>query len=69
MMKGALIEFVPAFGRRLPNVVVFQFNPETLRHSWSQPPHAAQSGQPGSNPLAVPGHARRDVLLHASCWT
>jgi hypothetical protein len=55
-MKGAFIELVPAMNAVLPNVIVFQFNPETLRHSWS---HAAAtpapSGPPGSNALAVPG--------------
>jgi hypothetical protein len=56
MMKGAFIELVPAMNAVLPNVIVFQFNPETLRHSWSQAPGApAQSGQPGTNALAVPG--------------
>lgn len=49
-MKGALVELMPALGASQPNVIVFQFNPETLRHSWTQP-------QPkgGSNPLAVQG--------------
>jgi hypothetical protein len=48
--KGALVELMPAFGLSMPNVIAFQFNPETLRHSWTQP-------QPrgGSNPLAVQG--------------
>jgi hypothetical protein len=49
--KGALVELMPAFGVSTPNVVAFQFNPETLRHSWTQP----QPKAPGSNPLAVPG--------------
>ena len=56
MMKGAFIELVPAMNAVVPNVIVFQFNPETLRHSWS---HAAAapsgSAQPGVNALAVPG--------------
>src|ERR1700690_3044709 len=50
-MKGALVELMPAFGASLPNVVAFQFNPETLRHSWTQP----QASTSGSNPLAVQG--------------
>jgi hypothetical protein len=54
MMKGALVEFMAAFGTSLPNVVIFQFNPETVRHTWSQPA-PAQAGQTGSNPLAVTG--------------
>lgn len=52
MTKGALVGLMPALGASLPNVVAFQFNPETLRHSWTQPPPAVT----GSNPLAVPGN-------------
>jgi len=51
-IRGALIEFMPTFLIPLPNVIVFQFNPETIRHSWTQ---AAGSGGTGSNPLAVRG--------------
>ena len=51
MIKGALVELMPAFGASVPNVVMFQFNPETLRHSWTQP----QAAPSGSNPLAVQG--------------
>src|SRR5262249_62153364 len=56
MIKGAFIELIPAINLAVPNVIVFQFNPETLRHSWSQSTTAgAQPGQLGSNPLAVSG--------------
>jgi len=51
-IRGALIEFMPTFLIPLPNVIVFQFNPETIRHSWTQ---AAAAGGTGSNPLAVRG--------------
>ncbi len=50
-MKGVLIELIPGFGASIPNVIAFQFNPETLRHSWTQP----QASKPGSDPLAVQG--------------
>jgi hypothetical protein len=50
MTKGALVELMPAFGVSVPNVVAFQFNPETIRHSWTQ---AQPKG--GANPLAVQG--------------
>lgn len=50
-MKGALVEFMSAFGASLPNLIVFQFNPETIRHAWTQP----QAVTSGSNPLAVQG--------------
>lgn len=57
-IRGALIEFMPAFGTSLPNVVVFQFNPETMTHAWTQP-EAVQGGAPAAgvkpNPLAVQG--------------
>ena len=58
MMKGALVELVPAFGITVPNVVIFQFNPETLRHTWSPAGAAATpaaSGQAASHPLAITG--------------
>lgn len=51
MRKGVLVELMPAFGVSMPNVIAFQFNPETLRHSWTQP----QPTTSGSHPLAVPG--------------
>ncbi len=49
-IKGALVEFMPTFLIPLPNVVIFQFNPETMQHTWTPPPPAG-----GSNPLAVKG--------------
>jgi hypothetical protein len=57
-IRGALIEFMPAFGTTLPNVIVFQFNPETMTHAWTQP-EAVEGGAPRAgvkpNPLAVQG--------------
>jgi hypothetical protein len=52
-MRGALVEFMPTFLIPLPNVIIFQFNPETMSHRWTQP-QAASTG-PGGNPLAVRG--------------
>ena len=55
-MKGALVEFASAFDTLVPNVIVFQFNPETLRHGWTQPqPVTMEPGTTGGNPLAVQG--------------
>lgn len=34
-MKGAFIQFMETILVPLPNVIVFQFNPETITHSWS----------------------------------
>ena len=62
-MRGALIEFMPAFGIPLPNVIVFQFNPETMTHAWTQPEAAAQAGTAGSNPLAVRGNPGESFTL------
>jgi hypothetical protein len=57
MKKGALVELVSAMGASLPNVVIFQFNPETVRHAVTQPATAssAGSGAAGGNPMAVSG--------------
>jgi hypothetical protein len=55
-IKGALIEFMQTFLVPLPNVIVFQFNPETMTHTWSQPaPDRDQRQGEHSNPLAVKG--------------
>ena len=38
VLKGALVEFMPTFlPIPLPNVIVFQYNPETMTHTWTQP--------------------------------
>lgn len=51
-MKGALVQFASTFGISTPNIIIFQYNPETIRHSFTQ---SAPQGQ-GANPLAVPGN-------------
>jgi hypothetical protein len=57
-LKGALIQLMPTFLIPLPNLIIFQFNPETMRHSFSQPLPRAQ-GAPGksaqTDPQAVSG--------------
>lgn len=67
LLKGALVEFMPTFLVPLPNVIVFQYNPESLTHTWTQPEPAPppQSHPPGrsgagdaptqTNPMAVKG--------------
>ena len=38
VLKGALVEFMPTFlPIPVPNVIVFQYNPETMTHTWTQP--------------------------------
>jgi hypothetical protein len=55
-LRGALIEFTETFPLPVPNVIIFQFNPEMMTHSW-QPAKSAGGGTPThpSNPLAIAG--------------
>ena len=56
VLKGALVEFMPTFlPIPVPNVIVFQYNPETMTHTWTQPMSATEAGSEASNPLAVRG--------------
>ena len=56
VQKGALVEFMPTFlPVPVPNVIVFQYNPETMTHSWTQPEPATTAGTEAGNPLAVKG--------------
>ena len=44
VLKGALVEFMPTFlPVPVPNVIVFQYNPETMTHTWTQPEPATAS--------------------------
>src|ERR1041385_765206 len=51
-MRGAFVQFVETFLLPLPNVIAFQFNPESISHAWA-PAQATQSDD--DNPLAVNG--------------
>ncbi len=57
-LRGAFIEFTSAFLVPIPNVIIFQYNPETMTHTW-QPAAAAEpsagQAQGEGNPLAVSG--------------
>jgi hypothetical protein len=56
VLKGALVEFMPTFlPIPVPNVIVFQYNPETMTHNWTQPESVDTAGTWTSNPLAVKG--------------
>lgn len=58
MLKGALVELTSGLQSGPPNVIIFQFNPETLRHAWSQPtvPTTGTTGTAGAgSALAVAG--------------
>lgn len=50
-IRGALVEFTQTLLIPTPNVIIFQYNPETINHTWSQPPSAGIA----TNPLAVKG--------------
>ncbi|HEY4364593.1 MAG TPA: hypothetical protein VGN17_26755 [Bryobacteraceae bacterium] len=58
--RGAFIEFTSAFLIPIPNIILFQYNPESLVHTWTPAAAAAPSGGaagPGAgNPLAVTGN-------------
>ena len=67
LVKGALVSFTPTFLTPLPNITLFQFNPETTTHTWTQPDRSAESapsaGVEGGNPLAVPGMPGEEFSL------
>jgi hypothetical protein len=56
-LRGALIEFMESFPIPLPNVILFQYNPETMTHTWTpaKTGGASAPGQSPSNPLAITG--------------
>ncbi len=56
-LKGGLIEFTESFPIPIPNVVIFQYNPETMTHGWTPATTggAPAPGQAASNPLAITG--------------
>ena len=50
----------------IPNIIVFQYNPETMSHAWTQPDApSAGPNETTANPLAVNGDPGRIVHLHA----
>jgi hypothetical protein len=55
-LKGGLIEFMESFPIPVPNVIIFQYNPETMTHGWTP---AAPASPPADakkpNPLAITG--------------
>lgn len=53
--KGALISFMPTFVTPIPNVIIFQYNPETITHNWTAPPASTSGKGTSDDPLAIPG--------------
>jgi hypothetical protein len=61
-LRGALVSYAPSFGVPAPNVIVFQFNPETITHELHQATSAGGAGAGtgakgsfGGDPLASSG--------------
>jgi hypothetical protein len=55
-LRGALIEYLPAGPIAIANVIVFQYNPETMTHTWTQSdPEKAGPNEILVDPLAVSG--------------
>jgi hypothetical protein len=54
LVKGALVQYLPTWPVT-PVVTVFQYNPESMVHTWTQPEPTGKPGVEASNPQAVPG--------------
>ncbi|WP_068076538.1 hypothetical protein [Novosphingobium lentum] len=57
-LRGALIAFTETFPLPIPNVVIFQYNPETMTHGWTvatTAPAAAGTANQHVSQLAVSG--------------
>ena len=59
-LRGALIEFSESFPLPIPNVIIFQYNPETMTHAWTPATTNPATSTPGAagaaaNPLAITG--------------
>ena len=67
-LRGALVEFMATFLLPLPNVIIFQYNPETMTHTWTPAQTAGGTG-PRRQPAGGQGHARRDRSPSRSRWT
>ncbi len=55
VVKGALVEYSQT---SVSNVIIFQYNPETMTHTWTQPepaPASKTAATEASNPLAIKG--------------
>jgi hypothetical protein len=55
VLRGALVEFTETFPLPVPNVIVFQYNPETTTHAWTPATTSAHASGAAGNPLAISG--------------
>jgi hypothetical protein len=64
-LRGAFVQFTETFPVPVPNIILFQYNPETLVHTWtparSGGTHAA--GDPPSDPRAISGSPKESFSL------
>jgi hypothetical protein len=59
-LRGAFVQLMPTFMMPTPNVILFQFNPESLTHTWQpaesdRPLYPTSDAKTHVNPLAVQG--------------
>ncbi len=55
-LKGAFVQLMPTFLVPLPNVIMFQYNPETMTHTWKpSAPEVSPDSRIKPNPMAVQG--------------
>jgi hypothetical protein len=55
-LRGAFVSFTETFPLPIPNVILFQFNPETMTHTWT-PAASGGSASTGSASAATTGGA------------
>jgi hypothetical protein len=58
-LRGAFVEMMPTFLVPIPNIIIFQYNPETITHTWTPAQKATaptSEAEPKPNPLAVMGN-------------
>lgn len=67
-LRGALVEYGTDFLGPLPNIVVFQFNPEQIARTLNLPPRAGAGAQDGSRdrePNQLAGSPRESLQITA----
>jgi hypothetical protein len=54
-LRGAFVQYTDTFLVPTPKIITFQFNPETMTHTWQ--PAKSETGTPGqpADPLAITG--------------
>ena len=52
-LRGALVEFMPTGLIPIPNIIVFQYNPETMTHTWTQPEAPDSRAEPDARRIPL----------------